>query len=298
MSVMLILPKPVKDEIALGYIGRLCYINHKQSLFKMMQALCVHLGLKSTSGAYLTALAMMSDMDVQNFLWSHTLMPVITPDVRVFVGGIGGGWHRHVSAEKNPLRLPKKLAYFCSDCIDQQRQVFGFAYWNRVHQLPGIYWCPWHRKELLCVNGIVMSRNIPPIDDASQLNPPLGYSKDVQHTILHRYGEVMTDFLMHPGRNFLVELAPPLRAKAVALGITVEDKPDGGQYLSDFAFERFPKWWLKKEFKVEAKTVGHYFHPIDDALLGEKADSRTYALAIAMLFDSDQWKSTVGNSGS
>lgn len=289
LLVMLILPKPAKDEFALGYIGRLCHINLIQSKFEMMRAVLHHLGAHSQSGAYIMALAKVSDLPVVDFLHLHTLLAVITPKSREWktTWGITGGWHRGIGADNNPLRLSRKLAYFCPDCLDQQRQNFGFPYWSRVHQMPGIYWCPWHNKELLCSNGLAMPRQLPSIHNA--IPPSLGNSKVVQLPILHRYGEIMMEFLMNPRRHPLAELAPRLRAKAMSVGFVAGQPSSESRYLSDSVFESFPEWWLKMEFWM-VKTKGFYFPPIDDVLIGKGSDCRAYALAIAILFDADQWQ--------
>jgi hypothetical protein len=285
---MLILPKPAKDEFALGYIGRLCHINFKQSKFEMMRAILEHLGSKSESGAYITALAKMSNMGVRDYLNLHTIYPVISPDVSVFERKLGVGWYRHIGANCNPLKLTRTLAYFCPDCLDQQRQDVGFPYWSRVQQMPGIYWCPWHNKELLCSNGLAMPKQLPSICNA--ILPTPGNSKVVQLPILYRYSEIMMEFLMHPGRHPLAELAPRLRAKAISVGFVAGQPSSESWYLSDSIFESFPEWWLKMEFWM-VKTKGFYFPPIDDVLIGKGSGCRAYALAIAILFEADQWQS-------
>jgi hypothetical protein len=41
------------------------------------------------------------------------------------------------------VRIPEFLR-FCPACVNEDRSQFGFAYWHRVHQLPGVYVCPNH----------------------------------------------------------------------------------------------------------------------------------------------------------
>ncbi|MBA2937064.1 TniQ family protein [Paenibacillus sp. CGMCC 1.16610] len=37
---------------------------------------------------------------------------------------------------------------FCSDCVKEDDLNYGFPYWHRLHQVPGILYCPKHCKRL------------------------------------------------------------------------------------------------------------------------------------------------------
>jgi hypothetical protein len=280
---MLILPKPAKDEFALGYIGRLCHINFKKSSFEMMRALVTEYGLKSRKGAYINALALTSGMDARQFVQLHTLHPIVMQGRDVMDGRAGGMTRREYGDERNPLKLSQKHAHFCLDCVEEQRQEFGYSYWNRIHQLPGIYWCPWHQRELLSSSSSCISTMLPSNQMAS-LHPRLGYEGQGQF-IVHRYGETMMGFMRSEKRTTLAELATHLREKAEVVGLSVDKKSAESSYLSDLVFQRFPSWWLKLEYGTAQKKIGQYFAPIDGALVGEAVGSRGYALAVSLLCD-------------
>ncbi|BFT69419.1 TnsD family Tn7-like transposition protein [Paenibacillus sp. P36] len=37
---------------------------------------------------------------------------------------------------------------FCSDCVKEDDLIYGFPYWHRLHQAPGVLFCPRHCKRL------------------------------------------------------------------------------------------------------------------------------------------------------
>ncbi|MEK3985086.1 TnsD family Tn7-like transposition protein [Paenibacillus sp. FSL K6-3166] len=43
---------------------------------------------------------------------------------------------------------PKQKLMYCSECVDEDRTLFGEAYWHRCHQLEGVYICPKHNSLL------------------------------------------------------------------------------------------------------------------------------------------------------
>lgn len=43
---------------------------------------------------------------------------------------------------------PHKFLLFCPACVERDVKATGQAAWRRVHQLPGVVVCPWHREML------------------------------------------------------------------------------------------------------------------------------------------------------
>lgn len=286
---MLILPKPAKDEFALGYAGRLCHVNLNKSLFETMRMLMLNFGLQSQRGAYLEALALAAGMQSQRFAKMHTLHPTIIEGGYVGLGRSLGAARGQVGDEPNQLRLSKKHAYFCKDCIEQQRQEIGFAYWNRIHQLPGIYWCPWHLKELVAASYLHISRTVPSIMTTVDTQS-LGYAGALESPLLHRYGANMVERLVRGNRRVTFDkLSRQLRERALAEGLNLDRQSNSSPYLSDLAFSNMPAWWLAQEYPGGQKSMGQYFAPIDDALHGGRTGSRAYALAMTLLCSEPIW---------
>lgn len=275
---MLILPKPAEDEHALGYIGRLSHINLKKSLFEMMRALLVELRLASEQGAYVKALALTAGMNSDLFVQLHTLQPLILDGSREYQGRVG---RRGTGDKGNLLNLLKKRAYFCLKCAEEQRRELGHSYWCRIHQLPGVFWCPRHHMELLSTGSHCMATKLP----SSQIASHRLSQRYEGQSIVHRYGEILMDLLRSERQTPPSELAPRLREKAKVVRLGIEKKSNATPYLSDLVFQRYPNWWLNLEFGEDRKVMGQYFAPIDDSLRGEVNGARNYALASSLLFE-------------
>lgn len=286
---MLILPKPARDEFALGFIGRLCHINLVSSFFEMMQSLRIYYEVPSEAGAYLNALALLSGKDLRDFVASHTVAPaMLLARGRLDAGRLGGKRCGRIGDERNPLKLARGKAYFCRECIEQQRHVHGFPFWNRVHQLPGIYWCPWHRVPLLSCSGLIMQRALPSAGAAVADQVTVSI-ENFGNPFLNQFNEIMMDFLARPGIHDKSSLAALLRGRAGELGLNSEGEAGAARYLSDLAFEVCPPWWLVDVFGGTEKVSGRFFRPIDDVLSAGPVGGRAYALAIALLFAPDEW---------
>ncbi|XOB66211.1 TnsD family Tn7-like transposition protein [Deferribacteres bacterium DY0037] len=94
--------------------------------------------------------------DVNQIIQTMTLLPYYRPFLDVWV------YHRCVEAMRlgtiNSLKMEMGLAAsrlgadhplkFCNDCIDEDIERFGTAYWHRLHQCPGIVICHKHKKSL------------------------------------------------------------------------------------------------------------------------------------------------------
>lgn len=82
----------------------------------------------------------------------HTLFPWHAPFlskqrqevVRLQMHGKGGqSLYSSIGMRNSKVKLDLNLRY-CSDCVKEDRQEYGEAYWHRVHQIPGITICPYH----------------------------------------------------------------------------------------------------------------------------------------------------------
>lgn len=288
----LILPKPLKDEFALGLIGRLCHINSINSFVGIMRNLLAHFGLKSEQGAYLEALALSAGMGLQDFVLAHTIAPAMLTQWNVVAGRLGGNGRFQLGDERNPLKLARKRAYFCPRCLEQQRHDLGFSFWHRAHQLPGIYWCPWHWTALLGANGGVMQSALPSLSYAEP-GCVTAAEKDILNPTLYLFSNIMMDCLARPRRHSRSQLVARLRIRAIERGLNVDEKSSPGRRLSDLAGTTCPAWWLEDVFGWRSKEADCHFKPIDGALLAEPMDSmgaRAYVLAIALLFAPNEWK--------
>lgn len=287
---MLILPKPAKNEFALGFIGRLCHLNSARSHFELMRSLVVHYGLRSEQGAYLHALSLIAGTGLQDFVSTHTIAPAMLINWNAFAGRLNGKGHGRIGDDRNPLKLARNRAYFCPRCLEQQCHAIGFPFWHRAHQLPGVYWCPWHRTALLACSDLAMQKTVPSPSFAEPECVPVAET-DFLNPVLEHFTNIMMGLLAHPGSHSKDTLTISLRIRAVELGLNVGEQSNSGRRLSDLAGATCPAWWLEDTFGWRRNMEGGYFKPIDDVLFAEPTSARAYVLAIALLFDPDEWQS-------
>ncbi|MCF5032552.1 MULTISPECIES: TnsD family Tn7-like transposition protein [Pseudomonas syringae group] len=153
-------------------------------------------------------------LTVARMVEEHTLLPYYQPflsEIQLHQAryqmefGTGAGLKLSMGLIASRLEHAS-CARFCTHCIAHDRAHLGAAYWHRVHQLPGVYMCPFHEVPLRVVEHRVFSqfrrRLMLPDDD------PVGscaYSLEIpslkRSTLLH---------LARCSNRLLQALAPPL----------------------------------------------------------------------------------------
>lgn len=77
----------------------------------------------------------------------------------------------------NLLPIPKskngKVRYlrYCPGCAANDRELYGEAYWHRIHQMIGIQVCPVHRCRLIDSEVIISGRAAPSLKTAEEMIP-------------------------------------------------------------------------------------------------------------------------------
>ncbi|HEJ2566226.1 TPA: TniQ family protein [Pseudomonas aeruginosa] len=51
------------------------------------------------------------------------------------------------------------LPRFCSQCVEADLSMYGQPYWHRIHQLPGVWICPWHKNFLKYVDDAWLAKD-------------------------------------------------------------------------------------------------------------------------------------------
>ncbi|PRS29060.1 transposase [Bacillus sp. RJGP41] len=59
----------------------------------------------------------------------------------------GSTIHTRIGVVASNVKIKTNL-WVCSDCIKDDMDIFGETYWRRVHQAPGVFVCPNHKKIL------------------------------------------------------------------------------------------------------------------------------------------------------
>ncbi|HWO75985.1 MAG TPA: TnsD family Tn7-like transposition protein [Bacillus sp. (in: firmicutes)] len=69
-----------------------------------------------------------------------------------------GAVHILLGLVSSSVKLPRYLRY-CKECITEDTVRYNEPYWHRSHQLPGVYFCPIHKSELIHTNILCSTRD-------------------------------------------------------------------------------------------------------------------------------------------
>ena len=91
------------------------------------------------------------------FINNHTLIPFVKPFMKE-------EWEKSILNKNKSLRhlglffyfaksrdrieISKDHLYYCSECLKEQFDIYGEGYWNRIHQVPGVFVCTKHHSIL------------------------------------------------------------------------------------------------------------------------------------------------------
>jgi hypothetical protein len=97
---------------------------------------------------------------IDSIINGHTLLPLYAPFMQPAVvestkaymatGAMADYQNSIVSLDRY---LPHTLR-FCDDCVREDREQCGRAYWHRVHQAPGVLVCPVHKETWLSRSNV------------------------------------------------------------------------------------------------------------------------------------------------
>ena len=144
----LVIPKVLPDEHVLSWCGRIHRINDVRRSVYARDSFGSFLPFRIDG---LEELALLAGMAVEGLLRRHSTVPF----VRAFVAdttALGNDGRRRVSSDSTPKLAARWSSFrYCPSCSERDVVKRGFAYWRRTHQLPGIFWCPWHGVPLIAV---------------------------------------------------------------------------------------------------------------------------------------------------
>lgn len=186
MTPNVFFPKVMPDELDMGHLGRAMLYLGFESPTQLMTHL--YFGQPSERGLRLVrqwgqlavpVLARYSGTSLPTYIHHHTALPFI----RAFAPSSScephGPKHLHLLSQMGD----KRSMHFCEQCLEEQREQYGFSYWMRSHQLPGVYWCGVHGSLLRLYHGPLLAS---PCEAAGGTCPDV--EPDAQHSdIVKRY---------------------------------------------------------------------------------------------------------------
>lgn len=165
-------PKPYPDEILYSVIARYHIRSGNTSpkitleeLFNSRTAVAT-VDLPSNLNNLIQALQFISNYQVEDLIYKHTLYPLYGPFLPVnranqvldsMKGDYGGDIHTRAGIMASSITMPKYFR-FCPTCQEEDLRNYGELYWHRIHQTPGVLVCPIHsdvlQDSLIALHGL------------------------------------------------------------------------------------------------------------------------------------------------
>ncbi|HFL7943210.1 TPA: TnsD family Tn7-like transposition protein [Pseudomonas putida] len=149
--------------------ARLCGLRSSWAAFadvKFARAFSQNVAFPSRLADLAAVLPQGTELSVIELIERHTLLPYYAPflshsqldQVRKSMAGDGGALTLTVGVNASRIGFASRVRC-CADCIAQDHDEWGVAYWHRVHLLPGVLVCPYHGTLLRVLDHRWSSRN-------------------------------------------------------------------------------------------------------------------------------------------
>ena len=171
--MMHFIPKLYSDELFYSIIsryhirsGNLSYSHTFEDLFGSGKTVIPSVEIQSNLESFVSNLPIGSDICFQDILMKNTLFPyyaAFVPEERVIEA-------REIVKRGNLSRAYNKLGIaslksnhskflrHCKYCLQEDTEEYGESYWRRIHQIPGIELCVYHKEKLYNSKESVDSR--------------------------------------------------------------------------------------------------------------------------------------------
>lgn len=288
---MLVIPSPLPDEIARGYLGR---IGQHNGLFDearigiMLRRFVGSEAVSRREHAALELLASVAQIDLSVFLQQHTLLPY-RKIIATHRGQDVQSWSNRSLLWTQGMKAMRTAAYFCPECVGEDIDFHGQSYWRRQHQLPGQLLCAKHSRGLRYVDS-----------DRAWLTPPSFFLETsfevrdewirlaLENPLQQRFFDIWSGLAEQAPSIYSGVASRVFREKARALGFATRPGQTDRPWLSDRIVESFGGQWLATICpSLAAKVPGVEFPSIDRHILAKNGKSLAhyYVLIAAQLFD-------------
>lgn len=283
----MLIPLPLPDEFARGHIGRIQILNETTNYAQTTAAIrreAARASGKEHQRSLIDALAILSKMPSANYVCLHSFIPYSS----CAIASAKGAWDDKIQIRMGTT-TPQATAHFCEKCVEEDIGFHGFSYWRRVHQLPGMMWCPKHLNPLMRSVSENPFAQMPVEHVATALPCSTEGYETLPRTPLsiQRYLEAAM-LLMDQQRPFnRLDVKRRLSARAQAMGMRVSEA-GRRPLLSDVVLKKFPLEWLRTIFPaIEEKREGTFFSAIDYVVrtAGTAPSTEAICIAISLLFE-------------
>ncbi|WP_081751109.1 TnsD family Tn7-like transposition protein [Paenibacillus sp. FSL R7-277] len=134
--------------------------NHKQTVEDLFgnRNVCASLLLPSHLRALCDRMPIGSKITPEELIANHTFLPYYQPFIsdsrnkemiEIMISENGPTTYMQLGRPASTVKIEEVLK-FCPTCVEQDRDLYGEAYWHRSHQMEGVYICHIHRNPLIC----------------------------------------------------------------------------------------------------------------------------------------------------
>jgi len=283
---MIVSPRILPDEWAIGYWGRVLVLNGQDNVTaaparqELGKRLAVNRGARRHGpDCDLEVISAAAQMSPDQMLRCHTLVPFF----RAVSAAVNAEW----LDEQHEFRLRGsgiaasdrlKPGALCPACVEEDVSFWGYSYWRRSHQIFGVVTCDKHGCPLRRGSCSLLSQTFP---DSEAMRPLASEEFDLAQEAadspwIRRYCEFSSELLNRRQPLARLRVLHVLAKRAAAIGIDMEH----GQTLAEFAYQRLPAAWAHQFMSPEA---------LNDVLTRFNCSPATpdYALAVVLLFASN-----------
>lgn len=234
-------PKLLPDEFISGWLNRFAVANCHEYTKEFVQAVTTY--IKSTQrdnsdtyhiSSLVSDYAGIAPADLDNF---HTLRPWFV------YGGTklsARGFHPSAQNRANVKTLGTG-SVFCPNCIKEDQSFWGWCYWRRSHQIPGVTTCLKHGTGLLCTPKTCF------ISHSPLTALPIGKACTDRSNFGIIYSEIADGML--DVASPCIQLHTRNKLKALLQARTGIRKPESLRaFLTSLANERIPETWVRHAY--------------------------------------------------
>ncbi|MES1938442.1 TniQ family protein [Salinisphaera hydrothermalis] len=280
----LVMPRCVPEELVSGTIGRAVVLNGRPRK-QILAAIAGESGATIRSGTIIGALADAFGLERDPLIRRHTNAPFLARFGSTQRSGTEQA--RLLSHAAHSLTSPTGAHRFCSHCVAEDLAWYGFAFWRRAHQLPGMDACLKHLTPLVRTRCSPMDG---PPDHAPRNSCEYGQPESFNdpQSIHMRYMRTAQELLTISGWPIDgTAIVRRLRETAMSLGLRVRPDRQG----------RRPTLGTYARARADAGTIHHLMYVItgsradcvwrslDVSLTHKKLSSARICLIASMLYD-------------
>jgi len=246
----LIVPTLMPDELLLGYLGRLGFVNDYPDYLtakKILKNIFVNHYHKEYQYPLALQLANILNVDPEMIVKNHTLVPIMRS---IDTQNIPS--HDVSVLKAMGYSLAKPNVCFCENCISEDLNYIGHSYWRRSHQIHGIDFCYKHDTPLMMATIENAHYQFPQkIFKSGKFLQQKIISSEYKHPVIQKYIQLIDDYIEIQSTIKYRYILKMLKHKALMKNTT---KSQGAQhYISDFIIENTPINWLVKHFPIFKK---------------------------------------------